>query len=106
MLYRTNREYINLSRVETFYKCTDSKGNDEYIIGLMSGREVRCNMNSDKASAFVTYWSWSISSDQELVQETQSKIDRLGLAISNAGYAWTDEMRDAYESSHNKEIKK
>ena len=35
--------------------------------------------------------------NQNLKQAWQAKVDALGLAISDAGYKWTTDMRKAYE---------
>jgi hypothetical protein len=40
----------------------------------------------------------------ELARIKTEALDELGLAITNAGYKWTSEMRKAYEKGHNEHL--
>ena len=53
---------------------------------------------------------WADATWAETVRQTQAayqeKLDALGLAIVNAGYTWTTEMREAYEMPPNAGIER
>jgi len=42
--------------------------------------------------------------EKDVIAGLQAKLDALGVAIADAGYTWTPEMRKAYEMAPNTRI--
>lgn len=62
-------------------------------------------MNMKGTSEPVRHALQAMSDEIEALRQTraayQDKLDALGIAIVNAGYTWTTEMREAYEMPPN-----
>lgn len=77
----------------------DRTGGGEY-----RSAPTECAWNAWDA-AYSTALTWADKTWGETVRQTreayQDKIDALGVAIVDAGYTWTQEMRAAYEQAPN-----
>ena len=81
-------------------QCKQARPHKELIAELLDPR--RLKTEREHAAAAEIAWLHGLlesarAHNQNLKQAWQAKVDALGLAISDAGYTWTPEMRKAYE---------
>lgn len=73
----------------------------DLIERLRSWQGNLCHAGTPKAEC------WEAADELERLREraerAEAGLDALGVAIANAGYVWTHEMRAAYEKATNRE---
>ena len=88
-------------------QCKQARPHKELIAELLDPR--RLKTEREHAAAAEIAWLHGLleaarAHNQNLKQAWQAKVDALGLAISDAGYTWTPEMRKAYEMLPNAKL--
>ena len=87
-------------KAEREAQCKQARPHKELIAELLDSRRLKTEREHAAAAEIENLYGLleaARAHNQNLKQAWQAKVDALGLAITNACYPWTPEMRTAYE---------